>query len=375
MKEFKIHVSDYALSEIKQQLESYKMPRLFGEDWERGVPENYFNSLISYWKNHYNWKYHEHVLNAFNHYNVTIDGINIHFIHQKGKDKNSKPILLIHGWPDSFLRYTKTIDMLTNPTKYNLPVHSSFDIIIPSIPGITFSDTYPHKGLNNAETSEIYYKLMTDILGYDQFYLSGGDMGSGISRYLSSKHKNSVIGLHLTDVGIIRQLIFNTDEITNEFELEYKTMATEWMNNEGGYMNIQGTKPNTLSFGLSNSLIGLSAWIVEKFYTWSSQKSNLNFDDIITNIILYWVTNSIGSSINIYYENMHGLPTLESIKVPVGMTLCDEDVLLPPESWLTKNYPLVFLDRIDYCGHFTALEQPEKFVRSLLNFITTITQL
>ncbi|MFC3745107.1 epoxide hydrolase family protein [Paenibacillus sp. GCM10012306] len=371
---FHIHVSDEVLSDLKYRLQHIRWPDQLEElGWERGTDLDYLQSLVSYWRDHYDWRAQESKLNRLSQFRCNIDGIDVHFVHERGKGPNPLPIILTHGWPDSYLRYEKIIPLLTDPASYGGNPEDSFDVIVPSLPGFGFSSRPTQPGFNNFKVSQLWAKLMTQELGYTKFAAAGGDIGSGVTRYLAVSHPELLFGIHLTDVGIIRNLMIAQDEskLTEE-ELAYKKKAAEWMSQEAGYISIQSTKPQTLAYGLSDSPVGVAAWIVEKFRAWSDCKGDLSQkyskDELLTHIMIYWVTNTIGSSIRMYYENSHSLPPLGVIEVPTGMAIFPEDILLPPKSWTEQNLNVTRWTTMPSGGHFTALEEPEAMVRDIRAF-------
>ncbi|SMC27867.1 Pimeloyl-ACP methyl ester carboxylesterase [Clostridium acidisoli DSM 12555] len=283
------------------------------------------------------------------------------------------PIILTHGWPDSYIRYQKIIPLLTDPASYGGDTKDSFDVIVPSLPGFGFSSPFKHSGMNNYRVSELWAKLMTEKLGYSKFTAAGGDVGSGVTRYLALNHPELLMGIHITDIGIIRDLMISQDNAKlSEEELNYRKSAAEWIPNEGGYMSIQSTKPQTIAYGLSDSPVGLAAWIIEKFRGWSDCNGDLeqkfSKDELLTNIMIYWVTNTIGSSARIYYENMHSLPAIGRIDVPTGIALFPADILLPPKEWAERNLNITRFTTMPRGGHFTAMEEPELLAKEIRAF-------
>ena len=374
-KRFNIHVSDEVLMDLKMRLNQVRWPSQINNLlWDRGTDLEYLQSLVSYWRQKYDWRIQETELNQLNHYQSVIDGVNIHFVHERGRGPNPLPIILTHGWPDSFLRYKKIIPLLTDPVTHNADAEDSFDVIIPSIPGFGFSSLLDHRALNNHSISILWAKLMTKELGYNKFVAGGGDMGSGITRYLSKNHPELLYGIHLTDIGIIRPLLLsqNLSALTKE-ELEYRNSAQDWIAKEGAYMSIQSTKPQSIAYGLSDSPAGLAGWIIEKFRDWSDCNGDLQrrftFDDLLTNVMIYWISNTIGSTAHVYYENTHSLPPLnERIETPTGIALFASDVLKPPKVWAEKQYNIVRWTNLPRGGHFTAMEEPELLAAEIRAF-------
>ncbi|QLY77991.1 epoxide hydrolase family protein [Clostridium intestinale] len=372
---FNIQVSDETLDDLKYKLHHVRWPdHLKYSSWDRGTDIDYLKSLIQYWKEEFDWKSQERKLNDFPQFKCSIDGIDIHFIYKKGKGPNPLPIILTHGWPDSFIRYQKIIPLLTDPASYGRDPKDSFDVVVPSIPGFGFSSPLKRDGINNYIVSKLWAKLMTEKLGYKKFAAAGGDIGSGVTRYLALNHPELLVGIHLTDIGIIRELLSSNNDISklSEEELNYKKNALKWISDEGGYMSIQSTKPQTISYGLSDSPVGLAAWIVEKFRGWSDCNGDLQTrfskDELLTNIMIYWVTNTIGSSANMYYENMNSLPPMRPIDIPTGLALFPSDILLPPKEWAKRNLNITHLTTMASGGHFTAMEEPELLAEEIRTF-------
>ncbi|RCX23693.1 microsomal epoxide hydrolase [Fontibacillus phaseoli] len=367
---FHIHVSSEILDDLQYRLHHVRWPdQLENSSWERGTELSYLKSLVSYWRDHYDWRAQESVLNRFSQFRCNIDGIDVHFVHERGKGPNPLPLILTHGWPDSYLRYQKIIPLLTDPASYGGNPEDSFDVIVPSLPGFGFSGRPNLPGINNFRVSEMWATLMTKELGYEKFAAAGGDMGSGVTRYLAANHPDLLFGIHLTDIGIIRDLM---KAKLSEEELRYQKSASEWIAQEGGYMSIQSTRPQTLAYGLSDSPAGLAGWMIEKFRAWSDCNGNLpqrfSEDELITHIMIYWVTNTIGSSAHMYYENSHSLPPMGYIEVPTGIALFAADVLLPPKEWAMRNLNVTRWTSLPRGGHFAALEEPELLAQDMRAF-------
>ncbi len=361
------------LEDLRVRLNNTRWPQqIINTDWDRGVPIDYLKSLTDYWKERYEWRKHEAVLNQYPQYTSTIEGINIHFFYIKSANPNAIPLILTHGWPDSFLRYTKIIPFLSDPQKYGGTIEDAFDIIIPSLPGFGFSSAPDKEGVSNAYVADLWVKLMVEELGYSKFAAAGGDIGSGVTRYIASKYPDKLIGMYLTDIGIIRELLSPTGNNRSNVEELYARNAKEWIAQEGAYMSIQSTKPHTLSFGLSDSPVAVASWIIEKLYSWSDCNGAIenlySKDEIITQVMIYWLTNTLSSSIQYYYENTHGLPDMEKTNVPTGIATFPKDILIPPEDWTKEHFNIIHWTRLSHGGHFTAMEAPELFANDLRDF-------
>ena len=371
---FSIQIPEDVLIDLKYRLDHIRWPdQLENVAWERGTEKGYLQSLVSYWSEQYDWRAQETELNRLPQFRCTVDGVDVHFIHEHGRGPNPLPIILTHGWPDSFIRYKKMIPLLADPARYGGDPNDAFDVIVPSIPGFGFSGKPTVGGVNNSTVSELWAKLMTEELGYETFAAAGGDMGSGVTRYLAAIHPELLVGIHVTDIGIIRQLMTAHDEASlSKEELQYKADVQKWIVEEGGYISLQATKPQTLAYGLSDSPVGLAAWIVEKFRSWSDQDCEFDKkfgnDELLTNIMIYWITNTIGPSAHRYFENTHSLPQLGRIDVPTGVALFPSDVLLPPREWAEKNLNIMRWTHMPRGGHFAAMEEPELLAEDIRAF-------
>ncbi|WP_339256728.1 epoxide hydrolase family protein [Paenibacillus sp. FSL P2-0136] len=371
---YQIHVADEVLEDLKYRLGHVRWPGLFEEsEWDRGTDQTYLKSLIAYWRDQFDWRAREAELNKLAHYRCKVEGLDIHFVHERGQGPNPHPLILTHGWPDSFLRYEKIIPMLTDPASYGGNPEDAFDVIVPSVPGFGFSNGLKRTGISNSHIAGLWATLMTEHLGYSKFAAAGGDIGSGVTRYLAFNHPELLSGIHLTDIGLIKNLLAVQDKsgLTEEEQL-YIQNTSQWIAEEGGYMQIQSTKPQTIAYGLTDSPVGLAAWIIEKFRAWSDCKGDLrqsfSEDELLTNIMIYWVTNTAGSSANLYYENTHTLPLLGPIEVPTAVALYPEDVCLPPRAWAEHNLNITRWTTMPRGGHFTAMEDPGPLADDIREF-------
>lgn len=378
MEVFKISITDDVLADLRHRLELVRWPsQLEAIGWEQGTERHFLQKLTDYWLNDYDWRKQEALLNQFQQYKTTIDGLSIHFVYEKGQTSRRIPLILTHGWPDSYLRYQKMIPLLTNPRRYGIDSDLSFDIIVPSMPGFGFSEVPKQAGFNNASVADLWVKLMTETLGYEKFVASGGDMGSGVTRYLAAKYSEQLLGIHLTDVGLIQALIQKSgSQIENKSEQTYVETVSKWLRDEAGYMAIQSTKPQTLAYGLSDSPVGLAGWLLEKYCSWSDCDGDLrkrfSNDEFLTHVMIYWVTNTIASSIRMYDANSHTLPKLGTITIPTAISLFSADINLPPKAWVERAFNVQQWSVNPKGGHFTAFEEPEWFSKELFRFAKTL---
>lgn len=359
--DFKINFPRQLFRKLKDRIAETRWPSAPSpDDWSLGTPVNALREILAYFVNDYEWENRERELNRYPQYLCDVDGTTLYFFHIPGKRKEAMPILMAHGWPDSFLRYVKTFPLLADYT-----------LIVPSMPGFAFS-SLPKKGfVNNSDTADIYHRLMTDILGYRSYVATGGDMGRGVVCYLASRHPETVKGLLLTDVGFVGSLVAAQDDALSPDELAYKKAAAEWMKMDGAYIGIQSTRPLSLGYGLSDSPVGMAAWLLEKYHDWSDW-DRFSYDDFLDNFVLYWMTDCAQSSIRAYYGNSFTLPPLGKVTVPTAIARFPKDILPVPESWIEKNYPVIQYSEMPYGGHFTAMEAPVPFADAFIEFINKL---
>lgn len=369
---FTIDIPQATLDDLHERLARTRWPgEAEGSGWTYGISLAYMKEVADYWLHRYDWRQHEAALNRFAQFKTEVDGVGIHFIHERGKGPNPKPLLLLHGFPDSFYRYHKVIDRLTDPAKYGGDPDTSFDVIVPSIPGTGFSDRVTFSDDTNAD---LFAKLMTEVLGYEQFVSAGGDHGAIITQALARKHPELLIGIHLTDVGYPDQ---QTDfsQLTPA-EMEMAQWVQRWFMEEGiGVNMIMATKPLTLAYGLTDSPTGLAAWLIGYGSSGQHGKEELETrfhrDELLTNVMIYWVTQTISSAARAYYENVHvasGDGIGKSEMVPAAVAHCPYDPPLPRE-WAARKVNLVRFTEFPRGGHFMAWEEPELYAKDVQEFM------
>ncbi|SFP01226.1 Pimeloyl-ACP methyl ester carboxylesterase [Chitinophaga sp. YR627] len=339
--------------------------------WSYGTNLAYLRELVDHWQYNYDWRTQETYLNKFPQFKTEIEGINVHFIYVKGKSKDAKPLILTHGWPDSFYRFHKIIPMLTDPESYGGNADEAFDVVIPSIPGFGFLGGVPQ---NSDQTARLWARLMTDVLGYQTFFAAGGDMGATISKSLANQYPSLVSAIHITDVGYPNgQEDWSTMSAP---EQEFGGFIQQWFFTEGAFNLLQSTKPQTLGYGLNDSPVGLASWIIEKFHGWSGKPENLNDhytkDELITNIMIYWITQTINTSIRTYAEEGRatwtgGLKSDMKVEVPTGVSLFPGEAPFPIE-WANRKVNVQRFNIIEKGSHFAALSVPALYVKELRDF-------
>jgi pimeloyl-ACP methyl ester carboxylesterase len=369
---FTVHVTQTLLDDLAQRLARTRWPdAIEGSGWEYGSNLAYMKELIDYWRTRFDWRAQEKKLNSFASFRAHIDGLGIHFVHERGKGPDPIPLILTHGWPSSFVENLKLIPLLTDPGSHGGNPADSFDVVIPSLPGFGFSDR-PTKPWVTTRIHELWLQLMNQVLGYQRFGVHGGDIGAAVSALLGTFYPRNVIGVH--SIGIFPDLKPNLPGLT-EAERTFLQGAQKWLDEEGGYAHIQRTRPQTLSYGLNDSPAGLAAWLVEKFRAWSdcegSIEKRFSKDELLTNITIYWLTQTISSSIRWYFERVHDPAPRkrERISVPCGIAVFPEEIgPRPPRELADRDYTVVRWTEMPRGGHFPALEEPELLADDIRGF-------
>ena len=374
---FRISVAPQVLSDLQQRLERTRWTyQAEGVDWDAGTDLNYLKDLVDYWRNSYDWLAQEGILNQFSHFKTDVGGVAVHFVHERGKGPDPFPLILTHGYPDSFYRFAKIIPMLTDPEAYGGSAEDAFDVVAPDLPGYGFSDKPAESG-TLFRVNDLWAHLMTTTLGYERFGAHGGDWGSTVTEQLARSHSDSVVAIHLTDVPFGH--LFQKPNDLSSAEKSFFAKADEWQRKEGAYAMIQSTKPQSLAHGLNDSPAGLAAWIVEKFRTWSdcggAIESRFTKDELLTHIMIYWTTESIGSSFMPYYDfaNASALTWIKegvkkwtgSSRVPAAFALFPKDIGNPPREWAERFFDVQRWTEMERGGHFAAMEEPELLVADI----------
>lgn len=383
---FEIAFDQATLDDLQNRLARTRWPgEIDNADWKMGTNEAYLKKLCWYWQHEFDWKKQEAYLNSFPQFKTQIDGHGIHFIHQKGEGQHSIPLLLTHGWPDSFVRFLKLIPLLTKAD----PNGVSFDVVVPSLPGHGFSDIPTEGGMNAKGIAGLFADLMTQELGYEKFVAHGGDVGSEVTEQLALYHADALLGIHLTDIPYHHIITADEDKLSKA-EKDYKQEVTQWQQTEGAYNAIQSTKPQTLAYGLNDSPAGLAAWQIDKFYAWSDCGGDLEScftkDELLTNITIYWVTQTINSSARRYNEAMKDMmqemfnplvklnpfnKTGTKADVPTAVAQFQTD-LLPPREFAEKFFAIRQWTKLPKGGHFAAMEQPDLLADDIRQFVASL---
>lgn len=375
---FEIHIPDSTLGDLRARLMHTRWIEPLGYDgWRYGFDVAYLRELVRYWRESFDWRVHEAAMNRFGNFRATVGGAAIHFIHERGRGPDPLPIVLTHGFPDSVLRFAKIIPMLTDPAAHGGDPADAFDVVAPSLPGYGFSGRPSGDGVI-FRVGDMWHELMTNVLGYERFAAHGGDWGSTVTDLLARAHADAVIGIHLTDVPFYHAFTPPSDPSADE--KKYLEGIARFGRTQGGYALVQGGQPQALAVGLNDSPAGLAAWIIEKFRRWSDchgdVESRFTRDELLANVTLYWVTQTINSSFAPYYDIAHidqtqlatsGAPDGPQ-RVPAAFALFPQDLSSPPREWAERFFDVARWTRMPRGGHFAALEEPELLVDDIRAF-------
>jgi pimeloyl-ACP methyl ester carboxylesterase len=372
---FRIAVPDEVLNDLRQRLSRTRFPdEVPDTGWEYGSNLAYIKELVDYWLNKYDWRAQERELNRFAHFRASVDGLGLHFIHEKGKGPDPKPLLLIHGWPGSIYEFMQIIPMLTDPAAHGGDANDSFTVVAPSLPGYGFSGHPRVRAMNIQAIAELFHKLMTEVLGYNRYAVQGGDWGAAITSRIGEVHPGSIYGIHLNMIAIGPAEGRSAPELTPEEKVFLGDME-KFRTAETGYQWIQGTKPQTLAYGLNDSPAALAAWIVEKFRTWSDCHGDLENsftkDQLLTNVMIYWITQTANSSTRLYYEARHHPWRMRpgtKIEAPTAAALFPAELARPPRHWAERAYNIQRWTVMPKGGHFAAMEEPELLAADIREF-------
>jgi len=376
---FTLTVPDSAVADLRERLARTRFPdQAPGEPWAYGTNVDYLRELVAYWRSGFDWRTQEARLNAFPQFKAPLHDIDVHFLHVPGKGPNPCPLLLMHGWPGSVYEFLDLIPRLTDPAGFGGDPADAFTVVAPSLPGYGMSFRPGQKRFGIEEIADCLADLMTETLGYRRFAAQGGDWGGITASRMGYAHADKLIGIHVNLLAVRRDgsaLATPTPE-----ERKYLDELAHWLREETGYQWIQGTRPQTLSFGLTDSPTGLAAWIVEKFRAWSDcggdVESAFTRDQLLANISLYWFTGAIGSSFFPYYFRMHRpwpIPDGGSIGVPTGYSDFPREILRAPRSLAARTYTDIRRWTVmPRGGHFAAMEQPEALAGEIQAFFRAL---
>ena len=372
---FRLAVDEDAVADLQQRLARTRFPEQPpGAPWTTGTDSVYMRELVKYWHETFSWADQVARLNTFPQFTVPLHGIKLHYLHVPGVGPNPCPLLLSHGWPGSVFEFLDIIPRLTDPARFGGDPADAFTVIAPSLPGygLSFQPGQPRFSLE--DMADCFASLMTDVLGYSRFAAQGGDFGAFVSARLGYAHADRMIGIHLNMLPLARE--FTPFAGTEDEKRLYHENLADWLEEGTGYSTIQGTKPQTLAFGLTDSPAGLAAWIIEKFRSWSdcggNPESVFSKDHMLANISLYWFTAAIGSSFWPYYARRHGhtpIPPGATVNVPMAYAAFPAEMVRPPRALAEQTFTdLRQWTVMPRGGHFAAMEQPEMLAADVRTF-------
>jgi len=369
IEKFKINIPQSELDDLNDRIKKVRWPdEIKNSDWKYGTSLYYIKELADYWLEEFDWRIIEKEINSFPNFIADVDGNQIHFLHIKSNKKNAIPIVITHGWPGSFLEMLKIIPYLTESEE------SPFDLVIPSIIGFGFSKKPTENGSDYGFNAELWHKLMLK-LGYNKYEVQGGDIGAGISIKIAQKYPENIIGLHLNYISDSYKPYSEENENINTHIVKFQKATQMWNEREGAYASLHSTKPLSLAYGLNDSPIGLCGWIIEKFNAWSDNNGDIENSftkqELLANVTLYWLTQTIHSSIRMYHEISNSPLKFEKddfVKTPVGFAKFPKEIPTPPRDYIEKGFNVVHWTEMPKGGHFPALEQPKLLADDMIRF-------
>lgn len=370
-KPFNVHFENALKDDLQRRLSDTRWSDAVTADWQYGMNKSFLQRLVEYWQTTYNFDAAEQRLNSMPQFRTNIAGFYVHYVYVKGRGPQPQPLLLMNGWPSSFVEYRKLAPMLADPAEFGGSSDDALDVIMPALPGFGFSErpTQPHKV--NAE--ELFHALMTEHLGYATYIASGTDIGAGIATRLALKYPGKIRGIHISSV--VDPPLTAASPPLNDAEKTYKERSSQWEAEEGAYEHVHYTRPQTLGFALADSPVGLASWIIEKFYFWSDHGYDLlntfSPDMLIDNLMIYWATETIGSSMRFYYDHRHfraPFKASDHVSVPTAVCMWPKDLVHAPREWAQRFYNVQQYSTQKSGGHFPAWEAPRAYAHDLRLF-------
>ena len=375
---FRVDIPDAVLDDLRDRLARTRWPdQIPGSAWDYGTDLAALQSLCEHWRTTFDWRAAEATLNAFPQFTTEIDGQRIHFIHARSPHADALPLMITHGWPGSVWEFMRLIGPLTDPTAHGGRAEDAFHVVAPSMPGYGFSGPTVEPGWDPRRIAAAWATLMAR-LGYDRYGAQGGDWGAIVTSALGRVDPDHLTGIHLNMVVARPPDPADPTAGVAPDEIEGMQAMARFQADETGYQQIQGTKPQTLSYGLTDSPSGLAGWILEKFRTWSDcggdVLSRFSADDLLANITIYWVTGTIGSSCRLYCESRRtgGSAAVSArVEVPTGAAIFPKELYRPPRVWAEAAYNIVHWQRYPSGGHFAAMEEPDALVGDVRTFFAS----
>jgi pimeloyl-ACP methyl ester carboxylesterase len=373
---FSVRVEESVLVDLKTRIRSTRWPEPApGAAWQQGTDLDYLRRLLGYWADGFDWRARERAINEFAHFRAEIDGVRIHFVHERARRGQGIALVLSHGWPSTFLEYLPLVPMLTDPAAHGID-GPAFDLVIPSLPGYGFSERPARTGVNYRYVAELWHRLMTG-LGYHRYGSGGGDFGAGVATLMALDRPEPMIGIHLSNLELSPYTGPGSRPLS-ETERAYLETSDAWWQAEGGYKAIQSTRPQTLGYGLNDSPAGLASWICEKWRSWSDSGGNLDAhisrDVLLSMLTIIWATQTVTSSMRDYFDNRWHSVTLgpgDVVGVPTAIASFTRQFAFegkPPREWAERLYNVKRWTPMPCGGHFAPAEEPERLARDIATF-------
>jgi pimeloyl-ACP methyl ester carboxylesterase len=378
LRPFTIRINDEDLSDLRRRLEQTRWPtQPEGLGWATGMDVNFLRTLTAHWLQQFDWRKAESHLNGFPQFEAIMESGTIHFVHLRSTAPNALPIVLTHGWPSTFAELLKLGDMLANPQHFGASPDDGFHVVIPSLPGYAFSSAPAKTGTHVFIIADQWAALM-NALRYPQFIAHGGDIGAGVSTALGLRHGEQLLGIHLNYVPGSYQPHIEAQSSLSDEERRFLSDRASWLETEGGYSHVQSTKPDVLAPALNDSPVGLAAWVLDKFRSWSDCDGDLercfSRDELLTTVCLYWFTRSMPAAIRLYWENRTRplrFAAGERVVVPVGFAHFPREIPVPPRSYVERGYNVTRWTEMPRGGHFAAFEEPAALADEIRAFART----
>jgi pimeloyl-ACP methyl ester carboxylesterase len=363
---FKISATDEQLEDLKRRLRATRWPeRECVDDWSQGLPLSYAQEVCKYWLEKYDWRKSEARLNRFAQFKTEIDGLGIHFIHVKSPHADALPLVITHGWPGSIVEFHKVIEPLANPTAHGADAKDAFHVVCPTLPGYGFSDKPKRAGWNVQKIADAWAQLMPR-LGYKRYAAQGGDWGAAVTTCIGIQDTANCIGIHLN-----MPIVAPDPSMPDLTDREKSALAgmqhyNDW---DSGYSKQQSTRPQTLGYGLADSPVGQAMWIIEKFWSWTDCNGHpenvLTRDELLDNVMMYWLPDAAASSARLYWESFRNFPT-DQVNIPTGCSIFPKEIFRSSRRWAEKRFTkLVYFNELNKGGHFAAFEQPEMYLNEV----------
>ncbi len=377
---FSIWVADAVLADLRTRIHQTRWPdQVPGGAWEQGTDLTYLRQMLAYWADAFDWRAQEDVLNAFHQFRVELDGVHLHFVHERAPGGRGIPLILTHGWPSTFVELLPLVPLLTDPETHGID-GPAFDVVIPSLPGYGFSERPARTGVTTRYTAGLWHRLMRG-LGYERYGAQGGDFGAAVATFMALDNPEPMVGIHLSTLEIPPYTGPGSRPLSKA-ERAYLEQYQRWSDVDRGYNAIQSTKPQSLGYGLNDSPVGLAAWIVEKFRSWSDCAGDVerrfSKDELLTNIMIYWATKTITPSIRDYFDNRWSGVTLgpeDFVDVPTAIAVFANQFVhdgTPPREWAERLYNVRKFTPMPSGGHFAPTEEPERLARDIATFFAEL---